>query len=1052
MAISVINPDGSVNNAGQDESVKVSSNDTTASFLEDKVVAGSNVSLATLNDGANEQLEISAIASAGADTVAISANDTTPGNLLAKLVAGTNITLTENNDGGNETLTIDAAGGDAGDVTFTPTTLSDWTGSADPGDVDDALDQLAGRLTTAEGQLPQDASVVTFTPNDVNDWDSDTDPGDANDALDQLASRLSLVEAGTVAPDASQVTYTPAVLGNWNSLDPGNVDGALDFLADKVENQLSASIIGYTPAVLADWTGSTDPGDTNDALDQLADRMTTLEGASGTGSIKISADDTTFDFVETKFVAGTDISLTVNNPAGNETLTVAYTGNASTLAYTPSTLADWDSSLDPGNTNDALDQLADRLTDVEASTTDPDASVVTYTPSTLTDWNGNADPGNVDGALDQLAQRVDDLEINDTLVAVSADDTTPNYLENLLVAGTGITLTVNNPGGAETITIDATTGDASGVDYTPNTLSDWTGSADPGQVSDALDQLADRVTTAEGQLPQDASDVTYAPAVLSNWTASTDPGDTNDALDQLAARMNVVEGAGFPDAGDVTYTPSVLANWSGSVDPGDADDALDQLASRVNTLESGLDASNIGYIPSTLSDWNSSTDPGQTDDALDQLASRLTTLEAVVTDAGDVTYSPAVLTDWDGDVDPGDVDDALDQLAERVDDLEAGSGATPDASGVTYTPTDLTDWTGNTDPGNVDDALDQLADRVNTLEVSGGALTGFFAADTVIDQARTIPADHQTIFRGDVEIVTGGSITVETDGELVILPTVDYDNVSKIGYTPSVLTDWESDTDPGTAGDAIDQLADRVQTIEDSGLSQSVIYTKWDVDAPPETAGSEDDEFDDNSVTGWTVFDPDSTHVTETEDEVGLTIRRTSASVTNHVFSGLYKTIPGGDFTIWTKVRATSITENGTKAGLALWEDASNSTGDIDFYGVQGSVGGFIVQQNFTQYDAAVATQRMFHDYVVMNAYLRIRRVGTTYHFAFSQDGISWIEDPISVSLGYTPTHFGIICGNNQALSDWRTRWEFFRYSNSGADSTRFDALNGRALDIRDTV
>ena len=40
----------------------------------------------------------------------------------------------------------------------------------------------------------------------------------------------------------------------------------------------------------------------------------------------------------------------------------------------------------------------------------PDASVVTYTPAVLTDWDGDADPGDADNALDQLAERVDDLE------------------------------------------------------------------------------------------------------------------------------------------------------------------------------------------------------------------------------------------------------------------------------------------------------------------------------------------------------------------------------------------------------------------------------------------------------------------------------------------------------------------------------------------------------------------------------------------------------------------------------------------------------------------
>jgi hypothetical protein len=39
-----------------------------------------------------------------------------------------------------------------------------------------------------------------------------------------------------------------------------------------------------------------------------------------------------------------------------------------------------------------------------------DASAITYTPAVLTDWDGDADPGELDDALDQLAERVDDLE------------------------------------------------------------------------------------------------------------------------------------------------------------------------------------------------------------------------------------------------------------------------------------------------------------------------------------------------------------------------------------------------------------------------------------------------------------------------------------------------------------------------------------------------------------------------------------------------------------------------------------------------------------------
>lgn len=46
---------------------------------------------------------------------------------------------------------------------------------------------------------------------------------------------------------------------------------------------------------------------------------------------------------------------------------------------------------------------------------------------------------------------------NDEKVKVSANDTTAGYLNGKAVAGTGITLTENNDGGNETLTIAATT-------------------------------------------------------------------------------------------------------------------------------------------------------------------------------------------------------------------------------------------------------------------------------------------------------------------------------------------------------------------------------------------------------------------------------------------------------------------------------------------------------------------------------------------------------------------------------------------------------------------
>lgn len=61
---------------------------------------------------------------------------------------------------------------------------------------------------------------------------------------------------------------------------------------------------------------------------------------------------------------------------------------------------------------------ASAVVDIEAI---PDASVITYAPAVATDWDLDADPGDVDNALDQLASRVDDLETQLTPQAHEAD-------------------------------------------------------------------------------------------------------------------------------------------------------------------------------------------------------------------------------------------------------------------------------------------------------------------------------------------------------------------------------------------------------------------------------------------------------------------------------------------------------------------------------------------------------------------------------------------------------------------------------------------------------
>lgn len=87
----------------------------------------------------------------------------TDGNVIVDDAAGESVTITQWDSVRTTVQTIaDMAGGvsDAADVTYTPVDTADWNTSADPGDVDQALDQLASRVKDIEGLgLAADAMI-----------------------------------------------------------------------------------------------------------------------------------------------------------------------------------------------------------------------------------------------------------------------------------------------------------------------------------------------------------------------------------------------------------------------------------------------------------------------------------------------------------------------------------------------------------------------------------------------------------------------------------------------------------------------------------------------------------------------------------------------------------------------------------------------------------------------------------------------------------------------------------------------------------------------------
>ena len=110
----------------------------------------------------------------------------------------------------------------------------------------------------------------------------------------------------------------------------------------------------------------------------------------------------------------------------NQSLTAVSTIDSANVTFTPSTLANWTGSADPGDADDAFNQLASRVKVIESATVSVDAADVTYTPNTLTDWNSSADPGNTNGALNQLASRLkvaENKQIESIIVACSDEAT-----------------------------------------------------------------------------------------------------------------------------------------------------------------------------------------------------------------------------------------------------------------------------------------------------------------------------------------------------------------------------------------------------------------------------------------------------------------------------------------------------------------------------------------------------------------------------------------------------------------------------------------------------
>lgn len=253
-----------------------------------------------------------------------------------------------------------------------------------------------------------------------------------------------------------------------------------------------------------------------------------------------------------------------------------------------------------------------------------------------------------------------------------------------------------------------------------------------------------------------------------------------------------------------------------------------------------------------------------------------------------------------------------------------------------------------------------------------------------------------------------------------------------VPYTPTDSGDWSST--PGDVGEALDTLAADVAA---AGLSAA--GTHWWPMAKPASPSTENDEFADASggvPSGWTEVDHGSV---TTVDEAVDGLRLTQSTHTGHSVAGIYKTIPAGDFTIWTRASIYAISTGASQlaiGGLCLYQDATSSTSDMFLFytGLAASNVPEIAAFTITQYNGTgtgVVSASGNRSTVPPSVYLRIRRTSTTYHFDLSYDGVGAYRLYTTSSLGFTPTHYGLAVDNLNSGADIRGVFSFFRYTAS---------------------
>jgi len=182
------------------------------------------------------------------------------------------------------------------------------------------------------GMLPQTRVTYDLSENALSGFIS-ANPYDASgvlisasllDNLNHIRYRLEVLEGGGGSTGVDIYNEDVLVLSNITVLDFHGAESVTYIGGGEVEVDVSKSYLTLTD------TPNTYTGEGNKIAsvkgDESGMEFITISGGVDTFKAKISSDDTTEDFLESKIIAGSNITVTVLNDGAYETLEVAASG------------------------------------------------------------------------------------------------------------------------------------------------------------------------------------------------------------------------------------------------------------------------------------------------------------------------------------------------------------------------------------------------------------------------------------------------------------------------------------------------------------------------------------------------------------------------------------------------------------------------------------------------------------------------------------------------------------------------------------------------------